>query len=160
MSHVAQCSVVVRNLNDLEAAAERLGGKLIRDKKSIVWYGRFVDDSKAWRSFFTPERAAEIDAMSAQARKAIITKEMSRCDHAIKFTGINYEVGVLAQGDGTFRLRYDEYDYSLKAKLGNGGGKLAQAYALSAAKRAARLKGWMTKEVSQKGGSIKLEVYA
>jgi hypothetical protein len=160
MSHVAQCSVVVRNLIDLEAAAVRLGGKLIRDKKSIVWYGQFVDDSKTWKTFFTPERAAEIAAMSREARKAIITKEMSRCDHAIKFSGVRYEVGVMAQDDGTFRLRYDEYDYSLKSKLGPGGGKLAQAYALEAAKRAARLKGWMSKEVAQKGGAVKLEVYA
>ena len=98
--------------------------------------------------------------MDTHRRRTIITKEMSRCDHAIKFTGVNYEVGVVDNGDGTFRLRYDEYDYGLKNKLGPGGGKLAQAYALEAAKRAAKLKGWMSREVAQKGGSIKLEVFA
>ena len=98
--------------------------------------------------------------MSRSERKALITKEMSRCDHAIKFEGVNYEVRVLQQEAGTYRLRFDEYDYSLTSRVGRGGGKLSQAYALAAAKRAAKLKGWMTKEVAQKGGAIKLEVYA
>jgi hypothetical protein len=160
MSHVAQCVVVVRSLDVLESAAPRLGGVLRRNQNNFVWYGRFVDDSKTWKEFFTPERAAEIAAMDPTARKAIITKEMSRCDHVISFKGAKYEVGVLAQPDGTFRLRFDEYDYSLTAKIGSGGGKLAQAYALEAAKRAAKLKGWRSREVNQKGGAVKLEVYA
>ena len=160
MSHVAQCAVVVRDMRDLKAAVERLGGSLVEGKTSIKWYGRFVDDSDTWVTFFTPERVKEIQRMSPTARKAIITNEMSRCDHAIKFPGVGYEVGVVKHGDGTFRLRYDEFDHSLQVKMGPGGGKLSQAYALEAAKRAAKLKGWMSREIAQKGGSIKLEVYA
>jgi len=159
MSHVSQCSVVIRDLRDLKAAVERMGGTLIEGQTSIVWYGQFVDDSTKWKTFFTPERAAEIAKMSSTARKAIITKEMSKCDHAIKFPGINYQVGVLKQDDGTFRLRYDYYDYSLKQKLGGtNAGVLAQAYALEAGKRAARLKGWMSREIKQPNGAIKLQV--
>ena len=151
----------MKNLKDLEAAADRLGGTLVLGQKKIKWYGSFVDDSTEWKTFFDEETAKKIAAMPRDARVKIITDYMTKCDHAIKFPGINYEVGVVAAGDGSFRLRYDYYDSGLKAKLGGkNAGKLAQAYALEAAKRAAKLKGWMTKEVAQKGGSVKLEVYA
>lgn len=160
MSHVAQCKVVIKNLDDLDAAAARLGGTLVRGQKGIRWYGRFVDDSKTWKEFFTPEEAARIARLPKSERIAIINKEMSRADHAIVFPGTRYDVGVMKEKDGTFRLRWDQYARGggLNAKIGNDGGKFSQAYAIEATKRAARRKGFMVKEEAQPNGHVKLKL--
>lgn len=160
MSHVAQCKVVIKNLDDLEAAAIRLGGSLVRGQKSIRWYGRFVDDSKTWKEFFTPEEAARIAALPRDQRTTIINREMSRADHAIVFKGASYDIGVMKEKDGTFRLRWDQYagGGGLNAKIGNDGGKFSQAYAIEATKRAARRKGFRVSEVPQPNGHVKLKL--
>jgi len=159
MSHVSECKTVYRNLNDVEAAAKRLGGELVRGQKSIRWYNRFVDDSTEWRRMFSEEEANKIAAMPKSQRVKIINKKMSGCDHAIKFKGVGYEVGVWTQPDGTYRLRWDGYDSSLNRKMGGyEGGHFAQAYGVEAAKRAARRKGWRTVEKPRADGQIELEI--
>lgn len=160
MSHVAQCKVVIKNLDDLELAAVRLGGKLMRGQTNIRWYGRFVDDSKTWMEFFTPEEAARVAALPREERKARINKEMGRADHAIVFKGASYDVGVMKMQDGTFRLRWDQYagGGGLNALIGNDGGKFSQAYAIEATKRAARRKGFSVREVPQPNGHVKLKL--
>lgn len=157
---MAQCKVVIKNLDDLELAAARLGGTLKRGQTSIRWYGHFVDDSKTWREFFTPEEAARVDALPREQRKSLINKEMSRADHAIVFKGASYDVGVMQEKDGTFRLRWDQYagGGGLNTLIGNDGGKFSQAYAIEAAKRAARRKGFSIREEAQPNGHIKLKL--
>ena len=61
MSHVSQCTTVYHSILDLEAAAKRLGGELLRGKKSFKWYNSFVDDSTEWRRMFSD---AEADAIA------------------------------------------------------------------------------------------------
>lgn len=160
MSHVAQCKVVIKNLDDLELAAARLGGTLVRGQTKIRWYGRFVDDSKTWKEFFTPEEAARIAALPSDQRRTIINKEMGRADHAIVFKGATYDVGVMAEKDGTYRLRWDQWagGGGLNAKIGNSGEKFSQAYAIEATKRAARRKGFMVREEAQPNGHVKLKL--
>lgn len=159
MSHVAQCNVVVKNIKDLEAAALRLNGVLTIGG-TMQWYGSgFVDDSSDWKSFFDDETAKVIASMSRDARIKIINDMMQNPDYTIKFPGISYNVGVFKQNDGSYRLRYDYYNSQLKAKLGGSkAGLLAQAYAIEAAKRAAKLKGWVTKEIKRKDGGIRVQV--
>jgi hypothetical protein len=160
MSHVSQCNVVYRNLNDVEAAAKRLGGELRRDKHRFKWFqSKFVDDSTTWKSFFPPEEAERIAKMPRDKRIQIVNAAMNNCDHVIHFDGVNYEVGVFRQPDGTFRLRWDNWDHKLKERMGGpNGGRFAQAYGIEAAKRAARKKGWRTSEKQRDNGHIELEV--
>ena len=159
MSHVSECKTVYRNINDVEAAAKRLGGELIRGKTSIQWYNRFVDDSTQWKAMFSPEEAEKIAKMSKAQRVKIINQKMSGCSHAIKFKGINYEVGAWQRPDGTYRLRWDGFDGTLNRKMGGyNGGHFAQAYGIESAKRAALKKGWKTQEKPRADGQIELEV--
>ncbi len=158
MSHVAQCSVVIKSLEDLELAVKRLGGTLVRGQKKIRWYGNFVDDSTTWKTFFSKEEAARISKLPSSERKAIINEEMSRSHHAIKFHGVDYEIGIVQEEDGTFRARWDSWGGGLNRFIGSDGGLLSQAYAVEAAKRAARRKGFAVREEKSNNGSIKLRL--
>lgn len=159
MSHVSECKTVYRNISDVESAAKRLGGELVRGQTSIRWYDKFVDDSTEWKRMFSPEEAEKIAKMSPAQRKKIINQKMAGCSHAIRFKGINYEVGVWQQPDGTYRLRWDGFDSTLNRKMGGyDGGHFAQAYGVEAAKRAAKRKGWKTVEKPRTDGQIELEV--
>lgn len=161
MSHVAQCKVKVKSLDTLEKAVERLGGKLHRNKSTVRWYGAgFVDDSTTWKDFFSPEEAARIAKLSRDERVKIINKEMSRADHVISFPGASYDVGVMQEADGSFRLRWDQWagGGGLHKRIGADGGLLGQAYAIEAAKKAARNKGYLVTETRQDNGHIKLKL--
>ena len=159
MSHVSECKTVYKSLTDAEAAAERLGGELIRGKKSFVWYNKFVDDSQEWKRMFSPEEAERIAKLPKDQRVKIINQKMSGCDHVIRFKGINYEVGVFTKPDGTYRLRWDGFDSALNRKMGGyDGGRFAQAYGIESAKRAAARKGWRTVEKPRANGQVEVEV--
>ena len=159
MSHVSQCKTVYTSLNDIEAAAKRLGGELLRGKTSIKWYGKFVDDSTEWKRMFTPEEVTKIEKMSKAKRIQAITEKMTSCHHVVRFKGINYDVGVWQQDDGTYRLRWDGFDSNLNRKMGGyEGGHFAQAYGVEAAKRAAKKKGWRVQEKPRTDGQVELEV--
>lgn len=161
MSHVAQQKVKVKSLDDLEAAVKRLGGTLHRGQKTIRWYSSgFVDDSSTWKDFFSEQEAARIARLPKQERIAIINAEMSRADHVVSFPGASYDVGVMKDGDGSYRLRWDQWSGGggLHKFIGSDGGKLGQMYAVEAAKRAARRKGFMVKEEAQPNGHIKLKM--
>jgi hypothetical protein len=83
------------------------------------------------------------------------------CDHAIRFNGAQYEVGVVRQSDGTFRLKWDGYHTGgLGPKMGRDaeGGLFAQAYALEAAKRAAEAAGHMVSETRRADGYVEMEL--
>ena len=159
MSHVAQCKVVVKSLDTLEAAVKRLGGTLHRGQTKIRWWGQFVDDSSTWKQFFSAEEAARIAKLPQHERKRIINKEMGRADHVITFPGTTWDLGVMQESDGTFRLRWDTYSGGggLNKIIGSSGGLIGQAYAIEAAKKAARRKGYMITEKKEANGSIKLQ---
>lgn len=140
MSHVAECKAQLKNLDIIERAAERLGGTLMKGQKTYKWFGHWVGD--------TPMPAG------------MTTADLGKCDHAIKFPGATYEVGVRAQKDGTFTLAWDWWSAGgLLPKMGDtGAGKFVQAYGIEAAKRAAARKGYQTRETSKSDGSITLEL--
>jgi hypothetical protein len=161
MSHVAQCQVVIKSLFDLDAAAVRLGGRLVRGQNTIRWYNAgFVDDSTTWKAFFTQAEADRIACLPRAERVSIINAEMSRADHAIVFPHTQYDVGVMAMPDGTYRLRWDQYSRGggLEKYIGPSGDKFSQAYAIEAAKRAARRKGFSVSEVAHPNGHVKLKL--
>ena len=161
MSHVAQQKVLVKSLDDLGAAVKRLGGTLKRGETKVRWYSSgFVDDSTTWKDFFSKEEADRIAKLSRTERVKIINAEMSRADHVISFPGAHYDVGVMRMQDSTFRLRWDQYagGGGLHKFIGHDGGLLGQAYAIEAAKRAARRKGFIIREEKQPNGHIKLKL--
>lgn len=137
MSHISEVSIQVKDLNALEAAAVRMGGELVRGKTSYVWFGQWVGDSP----------------MPPGLTKA----DLGKCDHAIKFPGVKYEVGVVAQADGTFRLQFDFWDRGLREIMGQDGKPLVQAYAVEKAKIEARRMGRsVIRESINADGSVKL----
>ena len=161
MSHVAQCNVVLKNLDVIELAVRRLGGTLHRGVNHIRMFNAgFVDDSTTWKQFFEPAEAERIARMSKAERVKIINAAMNSADAVARFPGAEYDVGIIKQSDGSYRLRWDTWANGggLHRFIGANGGLLAQAYGVEAAKRAARLRGHTVKEVPGSNGSIKLEV--
>ncbi len=160
MSHVTQSETVFKSLDDLEAAAERDGGTLHRNRKHVRWFASgFVDDSTEWKAFFSKEEAARIAKLSKIERVAIINAEMNKADHVISYPGVGYDVGVHEQEDGTFRLRWDYYNGNLGKIMGpKRGYRFAQQYGLSAATRQAQREGWRTVETKKPNGEVELEL--
>ena len=97
--------------------------------KSYKWYGRNVGD------YPLPE--------------GVKASDLGKCEHKIKFPGINYEVGVIKSKvqKGAYELLWDFYDRDLKAKMG---GKKAitfiQHYTMEKTKIAAMAKGKLCRE--------------
>lgn len=97
MSHVASVDVEVRDLDALRAAADRLGFEFREGQRTYKWFGRFLND---WRS----SRSA--------VSKGVDPATFGTCDHALRIKGAGdsqYEVGVTAMPDGTYRLVYDSW---------------------------------------------------
>lgn len=89
----------------------------------------------------------------------------NKCDHAIRISGVRYEVGVVKQKDGTFTLAVDDFGNDsasghdgqrLTAAFGKGLSKLTQLYAVAKAEIEARARGWMSSRKTLANGSIKL----
>jgi hypothetical protein len=133
MSHVSEIDIVIRSLDALRAACERLGWHFIEGQTTYKWYGRWVGDSPL--------------------PKDTRNEDLGKCNHAIKVPGASYEVGVVETEDGTYALRYDFWSSGgLDVKLGKNAGLLKQAYGIEAAKIAARRKGFSCYEQVQEDG--------
>lgn len=137
MSHIEKCSVVVTDLEALEAACKQLGAQLLRDVSSYKWYGRSVGDTPLPAGF--------------------TTADLGKCDHIVKVPGVNYEIGVVRNKVGKgYSLLYDFWGinspasthdgHKLREKFGNGLTKLIDRYSVETLKRKARAKGYTTRE--------------
>lgn len=83
----------------------------------------------------------------------------SSCDAMIEFPGARYSVGLIKQKDGTYSLNFDAWaSGGLTPFIGHNGGKFSQAYAVEAAKRMARIRGYNVREVPRKDNQVELEV--
>jgi len=83
-------------------------------------------------------------------------REDSKCDHAIKVPGANYEIGVIKAGNA-FALQCDYYDAAIGKAVGQNGGLLKQAYAVERTKAEARRKGYTVIEQKTDSG-VRLHV--
>lgn len=140
MSHVVEAPVRITDLTALSLAAAELGGKLVEGVTSYVWYGRWVGDSPM------PQGMTKDD--------------LGKCDHVIRFPGIQYEVGVRKQVDGSYSLTYDWWHSGgLKNKLGTEAGPLAQSYAKHKTLREVqRLGGRYVSSTKLEDGTLRLQV--
>ena len=160
MSHLTTCKSVLKNLDVIEKAALRLNGVLNRgQKKARMYSSGFVDDSFGWKEFFEPKEAARIAALPKNERIKIVNAEMSNFAHTVSLKNANYDVGLVDLKDGTYKMRYDNYSGdSLGRIMGPNAEKFMDAYGFEAAKKAARARGYATKETTNKQGQLQLEV--
>lgn len=109
MSHVSKIEIEINDLHCLKMACQRLGFEFLEGQRSYIWYGRLVN----------PE--------NTPLPEGITEKDLGKCHHAIRIPGATYEIGIVQQGN-RFLLLADFWDTRLKNAIGDGGGKLKQAY--------------------------------
>ena len=135
-SHIVDIKIEVRDLDALETAAVALGLQFRRSQETYRWYGRYVGDSSL------PE--------------GITADQLGKCNHALGVPNnpTAYEVGIVAQADGSYRLLWDEWSggYGLQEKIGKGAEKLIARYAIEKAVLECQRLGWYA-EV-QPGGEL------
>jgi hypothetical protein len=138
MSHVSKIEIQVNDLEALQAACERLGGKFLHGKTRYEWFGQFMRD---WP---LPDGIKEED--------------LGKCQHAMSFPGARYEVGVVPTKNGKgYTLLFDFWrSGGLDKVLGEKGEKLKQAYGIEKTRRAARRKGYAANETKQADGRMRL----
>ena len=129
MSHVAEISLEIRDLDALAAAAKELDLELIRDQKTYKWYGRSMGDYPLPVGF----------------KK----EDLGTCDHAIRIPGNDraYEIGVCKRRDGKagYVLQWDFFSggYGMAEKVGGDKAQaLVQGYATQVAIKTARAQGF------------------
>lgn len=116
MSHVVTLNVEIKDLAALRAAVARLGGELRVQSAYHTWitdHGRLYGD-------FAP-----------QLPLGFSVADIGKCEFAICFPGVQYEIGVCARRDGMpgYCLLWDFYDGNLvKAVGGVTADALIQAY--------------------------------
>ena len=142
MSHVTTIDVQVKDLDALEAACKELGLELVRGKTTYKWFGQFMGDS---------------------ALPPGMTKDqLGKCQHAVRVPGNDraYEVGVVQQPDGTFRLAWDAWSggYGLMERVGDNCGRLVQSYAAQVATKQARKQGYSVQRKVLADGKIQLQL--
>lgn len=170
MSHVATIDVEIRSLEDLRAACKRLGLEFVEGQETYRWYGRHVGDYPLPKGF-------EISDLGK-------CKHAIRIPLSTEGADLAYEIGVAARRDGGngYVLLWDFFNSGkriwknypdgtpselrqdsaynegpgLNQYIGQGGGKLKQAYGTVTATRAARQQGLQVREVAGPNGSIRL----
>jgi len=143
MSHVADCDIKIRDLTAAATAAQHLGGELVIGQTTHKWFGRFMND---WRS--THAAANRRDP-----------KTFGKCAHAIKFPGVEYEIGLVEEADGSFTPVYDSWGSGQRIVEKCGGlelPKLKNEYAAAVSMRVLARKGFRVTR-TEVGGKITLK---
>jgi len=109
VSHVSKIEITINDLSCLKQACQRLGFEFRENQRSYNWYGRLVSPDK----YPLPE--------------GLTQQDLGKCHHAIHIPNASYEIGIVQQGT-KFLLLADFWDTRLKNAIGDGGGKLKQAY--------------------------------
>lgn len=123
MSHLTKGKFRAKCLDTLEAAAPKVDLVLVRDQKTHKWYGTFLNDS------------------GPTGRAANRNQANGRCDHVLRHKDHkpgDYEIGVVAEPDGSFAFYHDDFGSSgrrLTAAVGADYGRLTQEYAVAATER-------------------------
>ncbi|MBI4090864.1 MAG: hypothetical protein HY422_02470 [Candidatus Komeilibacteria bacterium] len=130
ISHVTKVDIEIRDLDAMKAACEKRGLQLRRDQKTYRWWGHSVGD------YPIPAGMTAAD--------------LGKCSHAIHLNDASYEIGLVAQTDGSYRMVYDFYGQAnlLAAVGGQKCDGLVGDYTIEAARNAAMAQGWMTQDNS------------
>lgn len=144
MSHVTTIDVSFSNdeegLEEAKLCAEILGGEFVRGKKTYAWYGRHVGDYPLPKGFKV--------------------SDMGKCEHVIRFKGVNYEIGLAVSKTDSTRL-VPMFDFWRGGGLDKivGGEKaltLKGAMAQAVAGRMAKRKGQHVEVVKKPDGGVRL----
>jgi hypothetical protein len=141
MSHVATCSVEIRDLEAFAKACEMLGMEFKEGQKTYEWYGQWVNDYHG------------ADAAYNQGMK---TADYGKCEHAVKVPGCKYEIGLVKNPTGTgFRLIWDFYGHGqrITQAIGKAGEKITDCYGARVAASLYQRQGYRV-QVQQKAGKI------
>ena len=146
MSHVADVAIKFRDIEACASAVALLGGELRRDQKTHAWYGRFLND---WQS-----QSAAVNRRDAST--------FGKCDMAIHFPGVEYEIGLCQEADGSYTAVYDTYGSSGQRLMTLCGGmelpRLKNEYAAAVSTRMLARKGFrVTRSLDAKTGEIILK---
>ena len=133
MSHISKIELEIKDLANLIKACHGLNLVFAHGQKTYRWYGRLVN----------PERYPLPDGLT--------TDDLGKCDHAILVPDAEYQIGVVQRGN-KYLLLCDFWDSKLKAKIGEGGGKLKQAYAVAQVKAEARKRNFRVQEKTIENG--------
>jgi len=147
MSHVVEIKIKIMDLQALDAACMQLGLELVRGQQTYRWFGRYVGD---WP---LPE--------------GLTAQDLGHCTHAIRLATNNpehwhaYEVGVVEQADGSYRLLWDFWGQSGKALqdiIGPDGLALRNEYAAQVAIQQAMAQGLVVTRYADADGNIILDL--
>ena len=138
MSHISTVKVQVKSLEALKLACARLGLEFREGSQTYQWFGEYLEDTKL------PEGAK--------------LEDLGKCLHEIKVPGATYSIGVVQQGDH-YQLLWDSWSPGgLERALGQGAGRLVQAYSVEAARLSAQAQGYSVWEEAVADGSVRLHV--
>lgn len=149
MSHVTEGTVKFMDLDALEEAVQQHGATLVKGQTTYKWFGRFLDD---WNSERASVRHGTVDR-----------NQLGKCAHAIRPAGWrpgDYEVGLVAQPDGSYQAVYDTYStgHKIEKCFGQGLGVLAQSYAANVAEKTLKAEGWVVERTKDAAGVVHLNV--
>ena len=149
MSHVTTGDISVKDLDDVRLAlADFENVRLIENKKSFKWYGRWMND---WNT------------EDAAINRGFDPKTFGTCDHVIHVDGVDYEIGLVARPDGDgWDIMYDVWGAGAnleKAFGGRGLPRLKEAIGIQAATRAATELGYQVEEQQSEDGRRQLRVW-
>lgn len=137
------------DLESLRKAAAELGGTFVQGQTNYRWYGRLVGPN-------------------VKPPEGMRVEDLGKCSHAIKLPGVNYEIGVVRNADGSFRLLWDEYNsqpysdehdgHKLIEKFGSNLGRLCQSYTAQVLKAKAKARGWTCVQKTLPSGKLQLQM--
>lgn len=141
MSHVSAIAVSVDDLAAVQLLCEEKGWTFKENQKTYKWWGHHVGD------YPLPEGMKKED--------------LGKCSHAIGVPGTNWEIGLVKNKTGGYRLAFDFYGSSgapLQEAIGPNGGLFRQAYGVAKATLIAKKRGHYVSKTVLPNGSVKLVV--
>jgi len=147
MSHVALVEIIVKDLDILRKAAEKIGLVFKEGQKTWKWYGKWVGD---------------YHGADAAYKNGIDPSQYGKCEHAIGVPNSDkaYEIGVVKHPSGEgYTLLWDFWGggYGLQAVTGDGCHKLLQEYTKQMTIQQAESEGfYVEEEVINKNGEIEI----
>jgi Protein of unknown function (DUF1257) len=137
---MTKSAVSIKDIDALETAAKTFGGIFVRNQTTYRWYGRYMGDTPL------PEGVKQSD--------------LGKCSHVIKLPNAGYDVGVVQQTDGTFRLMFDYWGpgQELVKTFGTNMEKLIQQYNKAVVVKQAKAKGYFCRTKELPNGAIRLQL--
>jgi hypothetical protein len=143
MSHVTAIDLEIKDIQALKLACEELGLNFKENQKTYRWYGKWVNDYRSGDAAFN---------------HGIKPEDYGKGEHAVEVPGSKYDIGVHRSGEG-YKLAFDFWGTgkAIQEKVGKGGEKIKQLYAVHAATLAAKRKGWIVQRKTV-GSKIELNI--